>query len=222
MLAWKDHNAAVHKKKKVAIVVGSTAQYQAPTAAALLSPSSQIGAATHTPFTSTSTGALADLALQQDSAISQSSEFGMCSNNCGKSATALKCPECHKRGMVPCHFCSQECFILAWPEHFGTLHAHQEKLKKNKFQKIELDKLPSSSEPETISYGPCCRDSCDKEAIKLFCSVCRDQNMPLTYFCSQECFLLAWDSHARIHQVGSPNVPETAIDTGKDFEFLEC
>ncbi|MDP2437992.1 MAG: type I methionyl aminopeptidase [archaeon] len=36
---------------------------------------------------------------------------------CGKPASALRCPTCAKLGMTDVFFCSQECFQLMWPVH---------------------------------------------------------------------------------------------------------
>ena len=58
-------------------------------------------------------------------------------------------------------------------------------------------------------YGMCSRDGCEKLATKSQCRACFEEKLTPTYFCSEECGALAWDSHSKsVHpRISEPSIP---------------
>ena len=126
----------------------------------------------------------------------QQSKYGMCSRfGCSNPASKAQCRMCFDNNLTPTHYCSQDCAVLSYDEHFKSVHSSEN----NSNSSHDMHKPKSKRRSEKWSkYGMCSRSPlCDKPATKAQCRLCFDLNLPPTYFCSEDCAEIAWDSHSR-------------------------
>jgi hypothetical protein len=131
------------------------------------------------------------------------------------------------------NLCIGAFFFLVNPTLYVTFLEDVDKKEKKKSQ---TDKhIPDTSvateaeikEPpyfNTVSYGVCSREGCGQSATKVRCGTCHEQGLPLTYFCTEDCFHKAWDAHSKSHKpVSSEEAALQRLSSVQtSFELLEC